>query len=264
MSSRPVAVPAPARAARTASLAPRLWSRSTPAAGPAPAAGLRPVGRRPRPLAAALVAVAALALLVGCGEEEKGAKAAKKSLTKPDAEATFAVTGVASPSPTPARSVAPAASAGGLCRQFTFDRVASLVGVRFEVAAASGKAGSEQVCVLQQVGVAAPDLTFSKLPLDEEKDAEPPAEGDEAPLSPVEAFRSDYQPQNAKNLGALGRAAYSRVVAAAGGGGPMLEVGWLGTANVFILSHTTAPGTTPAVAAKQLATVVALAKELAR
>ena len=231
---------------------------SRPVAVPAPTA------RRLRLLLpAAVVAVAALVLLVGCGGEEKGAKVAKNSLAKPDAEATISTADVASPSPTPVRSVAPAALAGGVCRQFTFDRVASLLGVRFEVAAASGRVGSEQVCVLQQVGVVAPDLTFSKLPLEEEEDAAPPADGEEKPLTPVEAFRSDYQPQSAKNLGGIGRAGYSRMVAASGGAGPVLEVGWLGSANVFILSHTTAPGTSSADATKQLPTVVALAKELA-
>jgi hypothetical protein len=232
-----------------------------------PAPGGAESGGRRLAVLPLLAGLAVLILLAGCDGKGGGAKAATGStVKKPAADASFEAT-AATPSPSatpdPLRSVAPAAAAGGICRQFTFDRVASVLGERFEVAAASGKVGSEQVCVLQRVGVTAPDLTFSKLPLSAEEKADPPADATPAPMSPVEAFRADYQPKIAKNVSGIGRAAYSRVVAGSAGAGPLVEVGWLGTANVFILSHTTAPGTSAAVAAKRLTALTSLARELA-
>jgi hypothetical protein len=163
--------------------------------------------------------------------------------------------------------VPPAASAGGLCKRLSYDRVAAALGVRFDVAAASGAAGSEQVCVLQRVGATAPDLTWSRLPVpaaEEPEEAESPGAGTPTPMTPVEVFRADYQPASAKNVGQLGKAAYSRVVAAGAGAGPQIEVGWLGAEVVYVLTFTTSQGTSPAQAAQQIPRVVGLASQLAR
>ena len=221
-------------------------------------------------LAWAVVLPLVCLLLAACGGQEQDAE--RKADTRPGADPSTAASVVAatggSPSPTaspsPERSVAPAAAAGGLCRKLDYSRVASALSVRFEVAAASGQAGGEQVCVLLRVGSGVPDLTLSRLPIAPADEPDTDASSDPAadPMTEVEAFRADYQPANAKNVSALGKAGYSRVVAASAGGGPQVEVGWLGTDVIYILTYTTARSTTPAAAAQQVPRLVGLARQL--
>ncbi len=207
-------------------------------------------------------ALALLCLLAGCGEAKPDAKdEPRKSVEAADAATIEAAAGD-EPSPTPSITlpVAPASEAGGLCRKFDYAKVEKAIGVRFDVAAASGASGATQVCVLQRAGSAAPDLVLSKIPV------EKPTQGDEEAGSPAEAevaaFRADYQPADGKRVNGLGKAAYSRVAAAEAGGGAQVEIGWLGTQSVYVLAYTTAPGTNTAAATKAIPRLTALATQV--
>jgi len=215
-----------------------------------------------RSAVAGVLALALLGTLAACtGASDGGAKASHNRDADVSDEASFEPAAEASPSvsPSPLREVPPASTAGGLCRKLNYDRVASAIGVRFEVAAASGEAGAEQVCVLQRIGFSAPDLTLSRMPV------EPPAdiEGAAGAETDVEAFRADYQPESAKTVTGLGKAAYSRVVAGESGDGAQIEVGWLGKQTVYVLTLTTTPATNVTAAAKEVPRVVGLARQLA-
>jgi hypothetical protein len=230
-----------------------------------------------RPALVAAVLVAAL-VFTGCASENgtrvweaKRSSASESGPTQrgelSGADAASSATASASPraSASPARSVAPAAEAGGLCRRLNYGMVAAAVGVRFEIAAASGTSGSEQACVLQRIGVAAPDLTLAVIP--EALAEEEPADGDtEAATvtSPAEAFRADFQPAGANAVTALGNAGYSQVTAAESGSGPRVEVGWLADDTVYLLSFTATRSTSPAAARKVLPGLVGLARQLAK
>jgi hypothetical protein len=208
---------------------------------------------RGRPVALAVVALLASTLLAGCWVE--GASTAER-VSNNTSDSRVADAAAPPPSPTalptasasPEHDVAPASSAGGLCRRLSYDTARTILGPRFDVAAASGAPGGEQTCVLQRVGAPAPDLTFSVIP----------AEAD------AEAFQQDFQPANARPVTGLGQAAYSQVTAAAESHGPEVEVCWLGKNAVYTLTYTTTRSTGPGAASKVVPRLVKLARTLTR
>jgi hypothetical protein len=111
--------------------------------------------------------------------------------------------------PTPRRTLA-AADAGGVCRLLDFDAVARTIGLRFDVAAAGGRAGTS-TCVLRSSAAPLPELVLTVSPT-----AAGPA-----------TFR-DTAPAGARAVKSLGRAGYRATEKAAKGRGPVAEVGWLG------------------------------------
>lgn len=202
--------------------------------------------------------------LTACGGAERDEKPRARA-TEPTQAALAEPAGSGtsrspSPSPSPERSMPPAASAGGLCVKLNYERVARAIGVRFEVAAASGKTGAEQVCVLQRVGSGTPDLTLARLPVPA-ANTQGTNPDPEAPTE-IEVFRSDYQPASAKNVPGLGKAAYSRVIAASAGAGPQAEVGWLVAGHVYVLTHTTTRTTSPSAATQLLPKLIGLAGQV--
>jgi hypothetical protein len=222
---------------------------------------------RGRSAAAALALLTLLAACSGEKDENRGKASDSRAEAADEASITEA-TGAGDPSPEPSPTgplveVPPAASAGGLCRKISYSQVARALDVRFDVAAASGEAGATQVCVLQRVGSSAPDLTLSRIPLDKPDPEDEPEPGTK-PETPEDAFKADYQPEGAKKVTGLGKAAYSRVVSGTDGGGAQVEVGWLAAESVDTLVYTTEPGTAPAEAAKDVARLVTLARQLAR
>ena len=246
----------------------------TGAAAPGRAATNRTTCRRkgipPMRGRSAAAALALLMLLAACGgeQDEDKRKASSSRAEAADEASITAATGASDPSPAPSPTgplvdIPPAASAGGLCRKVTYSQVARALDVRFDVAAASGDAGATQVCVLQRVGFSAPDLTLSRIPLDKPDPADEPEPGTK-PETPEEIFKADYQPEAAKKVTGLGKAAYSRVLAGKDGGGAQVEVGWLAAETVDTLVYTTSPDTTPQEAAKEVARVITLARQIAR
>lgn len=154
-----------------------------------------------------MLAALAVALLPACGpaeaEQERGTWADAASPT-PSIAAT-----PQSPSP-PIRAVTPAAAAGPACRPLTYEAVAAATGERFDVAASSGSAGSELVCVLQRAEASLPDLTYVTITGAADK----------------ESFQLDYQPRNATPVSGLGKGAYLALGPATGAGRSTVEVGW--------------------------------------
>lgn len=221
---------------------------------------------RGRSTAAALALLTLLAACNGEKVENRGKASGTRAEAADEASITEA-TGAGDPSPAPSPTgplveVPPAASAGGLCRKLSYSQVARVLDVRFDVAAASGDAGATQVCVLQRVRSSAPDLTLSRIPLDKPDPDDEPEPGTE-PETPEEMFTTDYQPEGAKKVTGLGKAAYSRVVPGTDGGGAQVEVGWLAADTVDTLVYTTKPGTAPAEAARDVARLVTLARQIA-
>jgi hypothetical protein len=199
----------------------------------------------------ALVVSAALLsawTLVGC--DVLGADSSRDAAvgdTRPQvAESTAQPQPSPTPTPTPTRSIAPAAAAGGVCKGLTYDAVAAAVGVRFDVAAASGGASSEQVCVLQRTEANTADLTLSVLPT----------------VSDVESFKLDFQPKGATAIAGLGLAAYSHIAAGGQAGRPTVEVGWFTKKRLCILTFTGTQATNSTTLQKIVPGLVKLAKAL--
>lgn len=148
-----------------------------------------------------------------------------------------------------ARDLPPAAAAGGVCREISFDRVAAVTGIRFDIAGASGRPGDTQTCALQPLRGTVPDLVFSSIPVPEGLTSEEYAAG--------------YVPRSAAELDGIGRAGYSRIVTGVQGAGPRVEIGWWGTGRVYTLSVTTVRTTNRAAAAGLVPKLVALGRDLA-
>jgi hypothetical protein len=109
---------------------------------------------------------------------------------------------------------APAAAAGGACQLLDLYAVETLIGVRFDVAAA-GQSDGALTCVLQQRDAGYPDLTLAITP---------------SGTTP-ESFTAAAAPPGATDVPGIGRAAY-RLMRPAGGTDPAgpgagAELGWL-------------------------------------
>jgi hypothetical protein len=144
----------------------------------------------------------------------------------------------------------PAAAAGGACRLLTFATVERTLGTDFDVAAASGKAGATQTCVLQEVGATAPDVVLTVTP----------ADGVTA-----ETYRESYVPSGGAALGGVGEAGYRKIVTKGTAGGPRVEIGWLsGSGRVLTLAYTMARQDDPNHTGQVVERLVALGKQVDR
>lgn len=152
----------------------------------------------------------------------------------------------ASPSQSMTRTPAPAAAAGGLCAAFDYATLKQALNLEFSVAAAGGDPAGSQSCVLRHDDQSHPYLSLARVG------------GGTTP----EAFRADFQPADGTAVEGLHEAGYSRVVAASGTDGPRAEVGWLRAGGIYLMSVTTAPGTTPENATQLAASLVEQAKQL--
>jgi hypothetical protein len=157
---------------------------------------------------AGIVAVGALLAAAGCGGL---AGAAATSSNPPGAPA----------------SRQPAALAGGACQLVDYDVVAAAIGTNFAVAA-SGTNGATFTCVLEPSQGSLPDLSLAVT----------------ATAADPYVFRSSVVPKGATVIEDLGKVGYRLPVAAGGGAGPGLEVGWL-SANqrLMVLRYRTPGGT---------------------
>jgi hypothetical protein len=204
---------------------------------------------RLRALGAAVAIVGLLAGGAGCSRDS-AKSSAPPSGNEPLAPTLPAqTTGTTQGPSTDADTEAPpraAAAAGGACAKITFTEVATATGTSFHVAAASG-GDNARSCVLQKIGAATPDLTFTILPA--------------AGLT-VADYKADLVPGGSAPVAKLGQAAYTRVVAPAAGAGPRAEIGWLGTGRTYTLAYTTPRGTSAVSARAYLPKLVQLAPRL--
>ncbi|MET8309104.1 MULTISPECIES: hypothetical protein [unclassified Micromonospora] len=153
---------------------------------------------------------------------------------------------VAVPPPAPIAVDVAAASSGGACRLLDFTVIEQLVKVRFDVAAASER-GDTHTCVLRAESAALPELTLTVTDTKIDK----------------ATFGADVVPDKAAKVTGLGQQAYRRTVAAAGGRGPVAEVGWLATeGRLAELSWTGARDAERSAAEKLTADLIALAKKV--
>jgi hypothetical protein len=148
--------------------------------------------------------------------------------------------------PAPSFLPEPAEAAGGACQLVDFAQVTSTVGVEFAVSAASNS-GDTYTCVLRRVETDLPDLSLSVTPT----------------LADPTVFSKTVAPKGAAPVTGLGKVGYSRTVPAAGGAGPVAEIGWLsGNQRLMMLRYRTPAGTAPDDAAALLPKLVALAKQI--
>lgn len=207
---------------------------------------VRRIGRR----TGVVIAVCGLLFTAACsggGSDEPSSPS-----TEPDASSvstSAAASTAASPTaPSSLTSVPPVAEAGGICQKVTYAEVTTALGLTFQAAAASGKNGGVQTCVLLPIGAALPDLTFVATPLDDEV-----TEDD---------YAADFVPEGSDDQDGLGRAAYRDVIVATAKAGPTAQIGWLGKRAAYTLSLTTTKGTAVAGAAAFLVKLVTLAPKL--
>lgn len=163
-------------------------------------------------------------LLAGCGEDA------------PD---------VSLPAPTISVSPVPASAAGGACELLDYVTIEEIIGVRFDVAAAS-QHQKTRTCVLQPEEASRPDLSLS--------------------LTDTKTDTSVFQelvPSGAKTVKGLGKAAYRHVVAPGKGHGGAVEVGWLtGKGRVLCLRYTLAAGAEKTEAEELAPKLVELAERI--
>jgi hypothetical protein len=146
----------------------------------------------------------------------------------------------------PTRSEQAAVAAGGACRLLDYDVVDRILGVRFEVAAASQSANSFS-CVLQVRTASYPDLILTVTPTKVD----------------VKAFRASVMPKGAATVAQLGKVGYSSPAPALDGAGPGMEVGWLaGNSRLIVLRYHLAPGAAPEATTAVTPRLVQLAIEL--
>ena len=108
----------------------------------------------------------------------------------------------------------PAASAGGACILWDYDFIKEKIGVTFGVAA-SDQIDDTSTCVVQTVNGDWPDLALSVV---------------ESTPADADLFIDELKPKKAATLKGLGKAGYRLNTAAAGGHGPVVEIGWLSEA----------------------------------
>lgn len=193
----------------------------------------------------ALTAVLTLAVVAGCGpgDEPSGAAASPAASSTEVAAPTLPARQEVSP-----RRLPPADAAGGVCRRLSFDTVARLTGIRFDIAGASGSPGQTQTCALQPLRGTVPELVFSSIPVADD-------------LTPAD-YAAGYVPDAATQLDGIGQAGYSRIRTDVSGAGPRVEISWLGTGRVYLLSVTTPRSTSRDAAALLVPKLTALGRQI--
>ncbi len=146
----------------------------------------------------------------------------------------------------PVASREPAESAGGACQLFDYDVVKAQLGIDFDIAA-SGNVKATYTCVLQQTDGDVPDLSLAVTATEADTDT----------------FTKTVKPKGSASVSGLGKVAYSSSVAAGGGAGPGLEVGWLsGNQRLITLRYRSTDGTPSGAVNGLLSKLVALAKQI--
>jgi hypothetical protein len=141
----------------------------------------------------------------------------------------------------------PAASAGGACILWDYAFIKDKIGVTFNVAA-SDQVDDTSTCVVQTVAGDWPDLALCVV---------------ESSSADAKLFLSDLKPAKAAALKGLGKAAYRLDTAAAGGHGPVVEIGWLSEAKQLqTLRFTFAKDATAADVTAMNGKLLALAKAM--
>ena len=208
--------------------------------------------RTVRGLGLATLAVSGVLVTTSCiSNKYDGPGGARTTAAAPSAPATTKASGSVPPTVPPTvlpTSFAPAASAGGVCAAITYAEIQGVLGLVFQISAADGKAGDVRTCVLLPVDGALPDLTFVATPLDADVT--------------VDDYTTDLVPKGATDQDGLGRAGYSRVVAATPDAGPTTEIGWLGEETAYTLSLTLEKATGLPGAATYVPKLVTLAPKL--
>jgi hypothetical protein len=140
----------------------------------------------------------------------------------------------------------PASTEGGACYLLDYAVIEQVIGVSFDVAAAS-TAENTFTCVLQRATGSYPDLTLAVTPT----------------AADAGVFASTVQPAGAAAVGDLGRIGYSASVPATADAGPAVEVGWLsGNDRLLILRYRGPAG--PDDSAAMVGKLTALAKRIDR
>lgn len=108
----------------------------------------------------------------------------------------------------------PAASAGGACILWDWEFIRETIGVDFSIAA-SEQVDDTSVCVVQTADAEWPYLSLAVV---------------ESTSATAAQFAAEMTPKKATKVKGLGRTAYRLQTAAAGGHGPVIEIGWLSSA----------------------------------
>lgn len=146
----------------------------------------------------------------------------------------------------PTRSRPPAGAAGGACQLLDYDLVARILGVTFDVAAASQNASTFS-CVLQARGASYPDLVLTVTPTKVNQ----------------KAFRTAVMPKGATAVADLGKVGYSAPAPPLGAAGPGVEVGWLSVnGRLIVLRYRLPSGAAPEMVAALTPKLVLLAMEV--
>jgi hypothetical protein len=147
---------------------------------------------------------------------------------------------------TPSPTRQPAAEAGGACQLLDYDVIQAQLGVRFDIAA-SGNVDATYTCILQPAKSDLPDLSLAVT----------------ATQADASVFKTSVEPKGGATVSDLGKVAYSAPVAAGGGAGPGIEVGWLsGNQRLIILRYRGPDGAAAGDANALLPKMVALAKAI--
>jgi hypothetical protein len=158
-------------------------------------------------------------------------------------------TEAAAQTPQPVSPVAtqwPASAAGDACQLLDYDVIEQMIGVRFDVAAASRQGGTH-TCVVQESKADHPDLALTV----------------STTTADAATFTSAIVPKTAKVIKGLGVSAYQVTVAPGQGQGPGVEVGWIsGDSRLITLRYTFPPVADPGAVSAMPAKLVALAKKV--
>ncbi|HEY8533215.1 MAG TPA: hypothetical protein VIL44_04965 [Micromonospora sp.] len=131
------------------------------------------------------------------------------------------------------------ATAEGACHLLDVALVAEVIGIRFDIAAAS-RQGATYTCLLRPLANPHPELALSIT----------------ATTIDATILREEVAPRGARAVKGLGKAGYQATVAGSGAQRPAVEVGWLsGDQRLISLRYTVADGEDPAELAPRLLTL---------
>lgn len=131
------------------------------------------------------------------------------------------------------------ATAEGACHLLDVALVAEVIGIRFDIAAAS-RQGATYTCLLRPLANPHPGLALSIT----------------ATTIDATILREEVAPRGARAVKGLGKAGYQATVAGSGAQRPAVEVGWLsGDQRLISLRYTVADGEDPAELAPRLLTL---------
>ncbi|GLZ80058.1 hypothetical protein Afil01_48650 [Actinorhabdospora filicis] len=192
------------------------------------------LGARRAVVAAALIAV--LATAAACGDKggEAGAPTPSASSSGPVLESSPQEPGESGEKPK------------GACEYLDVKAVNAAVGVDFKVVEPA-EAENAQVCVMQTTKGSFPDFTLATAATKADK----------------ESFQATMMPEDADDVGKLGKAAYKVLLKAGEKSGPVAEIGWLSAkGRIFTIRFTSAEGVKKDDVEKVLDPLIALSKDI--